>query len=58
MPKKIMEPFDEKDTRVLLRLVEKEECEHEEIEDRCCTECGEMIEMRYNWEHDSRDMER
>lgn len=42
----------------LVKLAEKEECEHDEIEDRCCVACGEMIDMRYEWEHDSRDMER
>lgn len=36
----------------------EEECEHEELEDRCCIQCGKMIEMKYAWEHDSGDMER
>ena len=37
---------------------ELEECDHEEHECGICCECGEEIGMRYEWEHDSNDMER
>lgn len=37
---------------------EKESCIHEEHEDGHCLNCGKPIEMTYEYEHDSRDMER
>lgn len=36
---------------------EQNECEHEEVEEAHCMECGEFV-FTYDMEHDSRDMER
>jgi hypothetical protein len=36
----------------------EEPCEHEDREDQWCLICDQEIEMRWEWEHDSKDMER
>ncbi len=37
---------------------EIEDCDHFDSEDGCCLQCGETLEMTYDMEHDSNDMDR
>lgn len=45
--------------RIILETEDQEnECEHDDHEEGHCLDCGEELLMRYEFEHDSGDMER